>query len=169
MIGFSKGGDRKSDKFQKATVALRSTKEIAQEIGISEKSMKNRMQAARNIVPEVKEAIRNTEIANSTTQLLQLARLSPEEQIEVINYLDEEKPLSKAIQERKKQKIEQVQKENGGVDSELRELEDENKKLKEALEYYANPENYKAYYQKNAPVMIEKGERARIALLSVNS
>ena len=35
LIGFSKGGDRKSDKFQKATVALRSTKEIAQEIGIS--------------------------------------------------------------------------------------------------------------------------------------
>ena len=65
MIGFSKGGDRKSDKFQKATVALRSTKEIAQEIGISEKSMKNRMQVARNIVPEVKEAIRNTEIAHN--------------------------------------------------------------------------------------------------------
>ena len=60
MIGFSRGGDRKSDEFQTATVALRSTKEIAQEIGISEKSMKNRMQAARNIVPEVKEAIRNT-------------------------------------------------------------------------------------------------------------
>ena len=58
---------------------------------------------------------------------------------------------------------------DGCVDNELQELKDENKKLKEALEYYANPENYKAYYQKNAPVMIEKGERARIALLSVNS
>ena len=58
---------------------------------------------------------------------------------------------------------------DGCEDGELRELKEENKQLKEALEYYANPENYKAYYQKNAPVMIEKGERARIALLSVNS
>ena len=56
----------------------------------------------------------------------------------------------------------------GCVDRELQELKDENKRLKEVLEYYANPENYKAYYEKNASVMIEKGERARIVLLSVN-
>ena len=36
LIGFSRGGDRKSDEFQKLTVGLRSTKEIAQEIGISD-------------------------------------------------------------------------------------------------------------------------------------
>ena len=51
MIGFSKGGDRKSDEFQSATVALRTTKEIAQEIGISEKSMKNRLYAERSEIP----------------------------------------------------------------------------------------------------------------------
>ena len=51
MIGFSKGGDRKSDEFQSATVALRSTKEIAQDIGISEKSMKNRLYAERSEIP----------------------------------------------------------------------------------------------------------------------
>ena len=114
LIGFKQGDNRFTNR--QATVAcLRTTKEIAQEIGISEKSMKNRMQVARNIVPEVKEAIRNTEIANSTTQLLQLARLAPEEQIGVINYLDEEKPLSKAIQERKKQIIQQVQKERRDI------------------------------------------------------
>lgn len=43
-------------------------------------------------------------------------------------------------------------------------LRSENERLKEALEWYADPENYKAYYQHNAGVMIEKGERARIAL-----
>jgi len=106
LIGFSKGGDRKSDKFQKATVALRSTKEIAQEIGISEKSMKNRMQAARNIVPEVKEAIRNTEIANSTTQLLQLARLAPAEQIEVArNITDGVSSIADAVRQVKKAQV----------------------------------------------------------------
>ena len=47
---------------------------------------------------------------------------------------------------------------------ELHELKEELEVLKQALEYYANPEVYKAYYQKNASVMIEKGERARIAL-----
>jgi len=131
LIGFSRGGDRKSDEFQKLTVGLRSTKEIANEIGLSEASMKNRMQVARNIVPEVKDAIRNTEIADSTTQLLQLARLSPEEQIEVINYLDEEKPLSKAIQERKKQKIEQVQKERRDT-----------KEIAQAILYHENCMNF---------------------------
>lgn len=41
--------------------------EIAIEIGLTERSARNRMQVARNIVPEVKDTIRNTEIANSTT------------------------------------------------------------------------------------------------------
>jgi len=62
---------------------FRSTPEIAQEIGLTERSAQRRMQVARNIVPEVKETIRNTEIANSTTQLLELARLAPAEQVEV--------------------------------------------------------------------------------------
>lgn len=74
----------------KLTVSeLKTTKEIAHEAGISEASMKNRMQVARNIVPEVKDAIRNTEIANSTTQLLELARMKPEKQAEVAHSITE--------------------------------------------------------------------------------
>ena len=46
----------------------------------------------------------------------------------------------------------------------VKKLEEENDKLIDALKYYANPENYKSFYEKNAPVMIEKGERARMAL-----
>jgi len=116
LIGYKRGGDRKSSAFSKAqNEPLKTTAEIAHDIGISKQTAKRRMQVARNIVPEVKDAIRNTEIANSTTQLLQLARLAPEEQIEVINYLDEEKPLRNAIQERKKQIIEQVQKERRDI------------------------------------------------------
>jgi len=84
LIGFSRGGDRKSDEFQTATVAVRKpTNELAREIGLSERSAHNRISVARNIVPEVKDAIRNTEIADSTTQLLELARLTPEKQVEV--------------------------------------------------------------------------------------
>jgi len=64
---------------------LKTNNELAAEIGLSKESAKKRMQVARNIVPEVKEAIRETEIANSTTQLLELARLAPEKQVEVAN------------------------------------------------------------------------------------
>ena len=106
LIGFSKGGDRKSDEFQSATVALRSTKEIAQDIGISERSAYNRIKAARNIVPEVKDAIRNTEIADSTTQLLQLARLAPEEQLEVArNITDGASSIADAVRQVKKAQV----------------------------------------------------------------
>jgi len=62
---------------------LKTTPEIAKEIGLTERAAQHRMQVARNIVPEVKDTIRNTEIANSTTQLLELARLTPEKQVEV--------------------------------------------------------------------------------------
>lgn len=62
---------------------LKTQEEIATEIGLTERSAQRRMQVARNIVPEVKDAIRNTEIANSTRQLLELARLAPEKQVEV--------------------------------------------------------------------------------------
>lgn len=78
LVGYKVG------KPNPATVAgLKTTNEIAKEIGISERSAHNRISVARNIVPEVKDTIRNTEIANSTTQLLELARLAPAEQVEV--------------------------------------------------------------------------------------
>jgi len=65
---------------------LKTTEEIARDIGLTERSAQQRMQAARNIVPEVKEIIRDTEIADSTTQLLQLARLDPDKQLEVAKH-----------------------------------------------------------------------------------
>ena len=81
---------------------LKTTEEIARDIGLTERSAQQRMQAARNIVPEVKEAIRNTEIANSTTQLLQLARLAPAEQIEVSSLLNSETTIQEALKAIKK-------------------------------------------------------------------
>jgi ParB family chromosome partitioning protein len=129
LIGRNLGRYAKSNG--STELPLKTTAEIAKDIGLSETSAQRRMQVARNIVPEVKDAIRNTEIANSTTQLLQLARLAPEEQIEVINYLDEEKPLRNAIQERKKQIIEQVQKERRDI-----------KEIAQAILYHENCMNF---------------------------
>ena len=49
-----------------ATVAhLKTTNELAGEIGLSERSAHNRIAVARNITQEVKDVTRNTEIANS--------------------------------------------------------------------------------------------------------
>lgn len=66
---------------------LKTTEEIAKEAGLSERSAQRRLQIARDILPEAKELIRDTEIANSTTQLLELARLKPEKQIEIAKHL----------------------------------------------------------------------------------
>lgn len=119
LIGFSRGGDRRSNYND---YSLKTTSEIAKEIGLSEQSVYKRMQAARNIVPEVKEAIRNTEIANSTTQLLELARLSPDNQIEVSGLLESgEMTVSKAIQETKRKQV--IEKLNSIETKEAKEVE----------------------------------------------
>jgi len=62
---------------------LKTTEDIAKEVGLSKRSAQQRTQIARDIVPEVKELIRDTPIADSTTQLLELARMKPNEQLEI--------------------------------------------------------------------------------------
>ena len=66
---------------------VKTTKELAQEIGLSENSFQKRKQIANNITSEVKEALRETAIADSTTQLLEVARMQPEEQKEFVEAL----------------------------------------------------------------------------------
>lgn len=108
LIGFKRGGDRRSDTFQSDTVSLRkSQEEIAKEIGLTERSAQRRMQAAHNIIPELKDAIRDTEIANSTTQLLGLSKLEPEKQIKIIKPIVEGKAknINEAIREMKREEI----------------------------------------------------------------
>jgi hypothetical protein len=63
-------------------IPTKTTQDIADEIGLSKNSVQKRKQIATNIVPEVKESLRNTEIANSTTQLVEVARMEPEKQQE---------------------------------------------------------------------------------------
>lgn len=68
-----------------ATVAsLKTTLDLAAEMGISKRSSQERLQVARGLAPEVKEAIAAEPIANRTRELLELARLEPEEQRRVI-------------------------------------------------------------------------------------
>ena len=59
---------------------LKTTEDIAGEVGLKVRAAQQRLQIARNITPEVRDAIRFTEIADNKTQLLELARMQPEEQ-----------------------------------------------------------------------------------------
>lgn len=109
LVGFKHGGNRISSGHGDR---LKTQQEISEEIGISERSARRSIQAARNIMPEVKDAIRNTEIANSTTQLLELARLAPEKQIEVAQSIaDGAVSIADAFKNINKQKREQMHEE----------------------------------------------------------
>jgi len=103
----TKNGDDQLSTDYPMVERLKTTSDIAQEVGISRSSLFNRLQIAQNLVPEVKEKIRNTPIADSTTQLLELARLKPEEQIEVAKHLENKKTVAEAIQEHRREKIKQ--------------------------------------------------------------
>lgn len=68
---------------------LKTTEDIAEDIGKSKSTIKNDIRIASGIVPEAKENIKDIEkVANSTRDLLHLAKLEPKKQItvsEVIN------------------------------------------------------------------------------------
>lgn len=83
------------------------TEDIGKEVGLTGRSIRQRIQIARDILPEVKEKIRNTPIADSTTQLLELARLDKDMQLKVADLVNEEKTLTDIKKEIKKIKREQ--------------------------------------------------------------
>jgi N6-adenosine-specific RNA methylase IME4 len=62
----------------------KTTADIAAEIGLGERSAQQRLQIARDIAADVKEAIAATSLADRTRDLLDLARLEPEEQRRVV-------------------------------------------------------------------------------------
>ena len=56
------------------------TDDTASKTGVSARTVQQEVQIAAKIIPEVKAAIRDTTIAESKTDLLELARMKPEEQ-----------------------------------------------------------------------------------------
>lgn len=79
----AKQGDNRFTNGRGAESApLKTTAGIAAEVGVSKRRAQERKQIADKITDEVKDAIRETELADRATDLLQLARLSPEEQMD---------------------------------------------------------------------------------------
>ncbi len=82
QMGFrAKPGDNQYVRQQSKSILPlpKTTQELAKETGYSKRHYQHGKQIARNILPEVKEAIRGTPIAKKTTALLEIARAGSEE------------------------------------------------------------------------------------------
>ncbi len=74
-------GDNQYTQAGGETISLpvKTNLDFAQEIGYSKRTLQHGKQIAKDIVPEVKEIIKGTAIANSPTKLLQVARVGNQE------------------------------------------------------------------------------------------
>jgi ParB family chromosome partitioning protein len=95
------GGDRVSDKAKKqmADSAIWSfNKDTAAKTKISERAIREDIQIANDIAPDVKEAIRDTDLADRKTDLLKLSQMSTGEQRKFIEQyipsLNSDKPAT---------------------------------------------------------------------------
>jgi 16S rRNA G966 N2-methylase RsmD len=66
------------------TVSPAFTEYVSRETGLSQRAVQQDLQIAHHLVPEVKEQIRGTELADRKRELLVLARLEPERQKQVV-------------------------------------------------------------------------------------
>ena len=56
------------------------TQDVSEKTGVSKRSIETDIQIANNLTPEVKEKIKNSDLANKKVELTELARLEPEQQ-----------------------------------------------------------------------------------------
>lgn len=63
------------------------TTDTAEKVGVTDRTVRQELQIATKIDPEVKKAIRDTPVADSKTDLLALARMKPAEQAVVVERL----------------------------------------------------------------------------------
>jgi len=88
------GGDGSNQYQSKGakSAPLQTTQSIAKESGISERTLQENKQLAKNLVPEAKEAVQEKAIPKSAA--LEISRLEPEEQREVIAKKDKKAILA---------------------------------------------------------------------------
>lgn len=90
-----------------ADSALTFSKDVENKTGRKERTVQEEIQIAKKVIPEVKEAIKNTELSNRKTDLLEISRMEPEEQKKVVNKFIESgaKKLEEVKKEIKKQEF----------------------------------------------------------------
>lgn len=104
-------------------------KEIADNIGLSRRSVQLKTQIARNLTPRVRDYIRDTEIADNQSALEEISRVNKDEQMKVAEkahkYLEEfgiTKGIAKAVKELTT--IKEDNKKNNKEDDDFSEQED---------------------------------------------
>lgn len=85
------GGDRKSEKIKMQNLQLDSAKsfiqDTAEKMRVSPRTVAARLQTAKNLTPEAKTIIRDSDTKITKTNALKLSRLSPEQQKEAATQL----------------------------------------------------------------------------------
>jgi len=85
---------------ESATVSKQSfVNNTSQKLDKSERRIREDIQISKNIIPEVKQKIYGTELENQKTNLLELARLEPEKQKQIIEKITPEKNVKEVIAE----------------------------------------------------------------------
>jgi DNA modification methylase len=80
----AKTGDNQHSKKSSAIIAApKTTKNIANALGISERSVQLKKQVARDLDDSIKDKIRKTQLANSVTSLLEISKLPPKQQVKL--------------------------------------------------------------------------------------
>lgn len=115
------GGDG-SNQFSngdKLSPLLKTTESIANELGITERTLQRRKQIAKNIDESVKSAIADTEIADNQNELLELARTDKQTQKKIVKKIKSGK--AKTVKDAKSEiKKEERKKERWAVETETK-------------------------------------------------
>lgn len=119
LCGYKNGGDRKSE-CQLGTLKL-SLREIATQLGTSERNLKRALSIERNLTDSMKELL-DTGIISKTLAADTIASLSPQEQEELISSLD----TTKRITQKEMQKyIDKVKESERRLENQVSELKSE--------------------------------------------
>lgn len=84
----AKVGQGRPSKNGETISPLKSTAQIAREMGVSERVAQQDRQIAERIAPDVKERIRATPLADSKVELLELARMPHEKQRDIVKQIE---------------------------------------------------------------------------------
>lgn len=105
----AKQGDNRFSNRGETVAPLQTTKNIAEKIGVSERSTQIKKQIAKNLSKKVRDKLKKSPFANNTTGLLQLSRLEPQLQLKITNRLLKglDTDIKTAIKEFQKEKKKQ--------------------------------------------------------------